>query len=268
MSAGFTYKDTGEMRAYPLFCGGDMMDMSVFDPFDPNVGTKVFNPYFIYVITHPQGNVLFDAGVHPKLRTDPRSRLGDLADVFQVIMTDDDWVIPCLARIGMVPADIDYVVQSHLHFDHTGGLEFLKQSKIFIQRQELAVARKPPIYQKDVYVDADFEHDLDWIELDGEHDIFADGMLRIIPTPGHTKGSQSLLVNLQSQPLFLLGDCVYLLEKMRQRLLPGVIWSPDAQIETWDMLEKVEREQGARLVPTHEIDYLESVPMAPNAWYS
>lgn len=268
MTGGFTFKDTGEMRAYPLFCGGDMMDMAVFDPFDPNVGTKVFNPYFIYVITHPQGNVLFDAGAHPTLRTAPETRLGELANVFEVVMSEDDWVVPCLSRIGLAPLDITYVVQSHLHFDHTGGLEFLKHAKIYIQRDELAFARTPPVYQKDVFVSADFEHDLNWIELDGEHDIFGDGSLRIIPTPGHTKGSQSLLVNLQSRPLFLLGDCVYLLEKMRQRLLPGVIWSPDAQIASWDMLEKIEREQGARLVPTHEIDYLESVPMAPTGWYS
>ncbi|TIU37831.1 MAG: hypothetical protein E5W28_06770, partial [Mesorhizobium sp.] len=64
------------MRIYPLYCGGDMTDWAVFDPFDPRAGQKVFNPYFVYVITHPEGNVLFDSGAHPTLRTDPHSRLG------------------------------------------------------------------------------------------------------------------------------------------------------------------------------------------------
>ena len=44
------------MRLYALHCGGDLSDMATFDPFDEHVGTKVYNPYFMYVVTHPQGN--------------------------------------------------------------------------------------------------------------------------------------------------------------------------------------------------------------------
>ena len=55
------------MRLYALHCGGDLSDMATFDPFDEHVGTKVYNPYFMYVITHPRGTVLFDSGVHPAM---------------------------------------------------------------------------------------------------------------------------------------------------------------------------------------------------------
>ena len=64
------------MRLYALHCGGDFMDWAAFDPFDERVGIKVYNPYFMYLVTHTRGNVLFDTGVHPQMGTDPEARLG------------------------------------------------------------------------------------------------------------------------------------------------------------------------------------------------
>ena len=62
---------------------GDLQDVAIFGPEHPQAGEALYNPYYMYVITHPQGNVLLDTGAHPTLRTDPRSRLGDMADVFE-----------------------------------------------------------------------------------------------------------------------------------------------------------------------------------------
>jgi N-acyl homoserine lactone hydrolase len=258
---------TDPMRLYALHCGGDLSDMATFDPFDEHVGTKVYNPYFMYVITHPEGTVLFDSGVHPAMLTDPASRLGDAAAAFQVKMTEDDTVQRCLARIGMVPSDIDLVAQSHLHFDHAGGLEWVRHAPVLVQREELAFAMNPPVYQRDIYVRADFDHDLQWRELDGDHDIFGDGRLTLLSTPGHTRGHQSLMVKLDSQVVILLADAAYLLAKMRARLLPGVLWSPDAMIASWDRLEGLEREHDALVMTTHDLDYEERVKLAPGAWY-
>ena len=255
------------MRLYALHCGGDVTDMATFDPFDEKVGTKVYNPYFIYVITHPQGTVLFDSGVHPAMRTDPESRLGEVAGSFQVQMTADDHIERRLATIGMKPSDIDIVAQSHLHFDHAGGLEWVRHAPVLVQRDELEFALDPPIYQRDIYVQADFDHDLDWQQLDGDHDIFGDGRVVVLSTPGHTRGHQSLMVKLDSQVVILLADAAYLLAKMRARLLPGILWSPDAMIATWDRVEELEREHDALLMTTHDLDYEERVKLAPGAWY-
>lgn len=261
------YKNTGEIRIYALFCGGDMMDMAVFDPFDEKVGTKCFNPYYAYLITHPAGNVLFDTAGHPDLRTNAQSRLGAAASAFEVVMEPSDWVIPRLRELGLEAGDVSHVVQSHLHFDHAGGLQWFRHAKIYVQRRELEFARNPPVYQKTAFVADDFEHDLDWHVLEGEHDMFGDGLLTIIPTPGHTPGHQSLLVRLKSRPVFLLADTTYLLSKMRQRALPGLLWSPDALIDTWDKVERIEAVENARLVATHELDFKSSVPKAPEHWY-
>lgn len=264
-NAGGPMSDAIELHA--LLCGGDVMDWAGFDPFDERVGTKVLDPYFVYVIKHPKGTVLFDSGAHPALGTDPASRLGDAADAFNVKLGPDDSLDRVLARIDLVPADIDLVIQSHLHFDHAGGLEMVKHAPVLVQKTELEFASDPPIYQREIYVAADFDHDLNWVELEGEHDVFDDGRLTIVPTPGHTAGHQSLLVKLDSQTVFLLADAAYLLEKMRARALPGVLWSPDAMIASWERIEELEREHDAFLIATHDLDYEERIRLAPDAHY-
>ena len=256
------------MRLYALHCGGDYMDWAAFDPFDERVGTKVYNPYFMYVITHPDGTVLFDSGVHPQMGTDPVARLGPAAASFEVLMTEDDTVDRRLASIGMKPTDIDLVAQSHLHFDHAGGLEWLTHAPVLVQREELSFALDPPVYQHLIYVRGDYEHELNWQELDGDHDIFGDGRLVLLSTPGHTKGHQSLMVRLDSgQTVILLADAAYLLAKMRERALPALLWSPDAMVASWERLEALEREHEAMLIATHDLDYRERVKLAPEAWY-
>ena len=83
---------SGAMRLYALHCGGDVSDWATFDPFDERVGTKAYNPYFMYVVTHPRGNLLFDSGVHPQMGTEPEARLGPAAASFEVQMTDGDHI--------------------------------------------------------------------------------------------------------------------------------------------------------------------------------
>jgi N-acyl homoserine lactone hydrolase len=256
-----------EVQIHALHCGGDMTDMAIFDPFDPEVGTKLYNPYFMYVVRHPAGTVLFDSGVHPDMRTDPVGHLGEAAATFEVQMTPEDHIERRLATVGLTPGDIDLVVQSHLHFDHAGGLQWLTHAPVLVQRAELEFAFDPPVYQRDIYARADFDCGLKWQPLDGDHDIFGDGVLTVVSTPGHTRGHQSLLVRLRSRNVFLLADAAYLLGKMRDRLLPAVCWSPDAMIATWDRVEALEREHEALLMTTHELDFRESVRLAPDAWY-
>jgi glyoxylase-like metal-dependent hydrolase (beta-lactamase superfamily II) len=123
------------------------------------------------------------------------------------------------------------------------------------------------VYQELIYIEADFSMDLDWQELDGDHDLFGDGRVAAISTPGHTRGHQSLLVRLDGQTVFLLADAAYLVDKMRSRSLPGILWSPDAIIASWDRIEEIEGREQARLVTTHALDYETTVKMAPESWY-
>jgi glyoxylase-like metal-dependent hydrolase (beta-lactamase superfamily II) len=255
------------MKMYAFHCGGEKTLRSVFDPMDPDCGGEIFPPYFFYLIRHPEGDVLFDSGAHPSYIDDPRSRLGAAADLYDIVMAPGDDVVSRLHSLDVEPEAISHAVQSHLHYDHAGGLEFLTEATVYVQKEELPFAYWPPVYQKTVYVRQDFDGVSKWKALDGEYDIFNDGRLIIFPTPGHTPGHQSLLIKLNDMSIILAGDAVYDKEKMEHRCLPGLLWSPDAMIASWERIEDMQRRHNAELIVTHDLHWEETIRLAPDEWY-
>jgi N-acyl homoserine lactone hydrolase len=254
------------IRLYALHCGGEEADIAAFDPFDKSVGTTIKIPWFCFLITHPRGNVLFDTGGHPSLAVDARGRLGAHADLWSVTMRAGDDVASKLAEVGLRPSDIRYVVISHLHYDHAGGLQFFSDAEIYIQREELRFAYSPPVYQGG-YIRGDFDCGLKWHEIEGDHDLFGDGTVTLVHTPGHTPGHQCLLVRLRDQTLLLLGDAAYIIQKMHDRRLPARYWNPDALIASWERIEELETQLGAELLAAHELSYETKIRCAPQQWY-
>jgi N-acyl homoserine lactone hydrolase len=254
-----------KLHAFPA--GGEIADMSVFSPFHPEIGTKVEIPYFVYLIEHPQGNVLFDSGGHPDLIDKPDEYLGPAAEAFEVTMKPGDDVVSRLATIGISPADVGHVAHSHLHYDHAGGVQFFPDATFYIQERELQFAYWPPVYQREIYLKADFDHDVNWLELEGEHDIFGDGKLVLFPTPGHTAGHQSLLVRLDSGPVILVADASYGPYNIDNDELPGLLWSPDAMVSSWRRIRALARKENARLIFTHDLDYAAKTKVAPEGFY-
>lgn len=249
-------------RLYALHCGGDFSDWAVFDPFDSRVGQRVYNPYFAYVYMHAEGAVLFDTGIHP----DAGQRLA-ATDTFELEVDDGDRIDRKLATIGLSADDVAVVVQSHLHFDHAGGLAWMANVPVMVQRRELEFATDPPVYQRAVYVPDDFAADIEWRLLDRDEDVFGDGSVTVLQTPGHTPGHQSLLVMLEKRPVLLLADAAYQVEKMRERCLPALLWSPDAIVASWERIESIEQDTGAELIATHDVLFRQRVRMAPDEWY-
>ena len=260
-------KNSSAMKMYAFHCGGEKTIRAVYDPFDANCAEAIQVPYFFYLIRHPEGDVLFDNGAHPALIDHARSRLGDAADLFEITMSPGEDVVSRLHTLGIEGEGISHVVQSHLHYDHAGGLEFLTEATVYVQKEELPFAYWPPVYQKDIYVRQDFDDVKKWKALTGDYDLFNDGRLLIFPTPGHTPGHQSLLVRLDSQAFILVGDAAYDKEKMQHRCLPGVLWSPDAIIASWERIEDMQRRYGAELILTHDLHWEETIKLGPEECY-
>ncbi|MFJ6570500.1 N-acyl homoserine lactonase family protein [Streptomyces sp. NPDC091292] len=134
-------------------------------------------PVFAYVVRHERGLLLFDSGIgeaDAETEAHYRPRRRGLAEA--------------LSGAGLSPADISLLVNCHLHFDHCGGNPLLAGRPILVQETELATARAGG-YTVDALVDfpgAVYE------EVAGETEIWPG--VRIIPTPGHTAGHQSLAV--------------------------------------------------------------------------
>jgi N-acyl homoserine lactone hydrolase len=255
------------MRLYAFHGGGEKGLMSTFNPFDPNAGAIVDIPYFFYLIQHPRGNVLFDTGGHPDLIDRAEERLGASTGVYEITMKAGDDVVSQLAQSGVGTGDVTHVVMSHLHYDHAGGIEFFPDATFYVQREELRFAHWPAIYQRSIYVRRDFDHPVRWRELTGDYDIFGDGRVVAFPTPGHTPGHQSLLVQLDNRTMILTADAAYMPETIDERILPGIVWSPDAMVASWERIEDLKRKYSAGLLFTHNLSWPQTTRVGPTAWY-
>jgi glyoxylase-like metal-dependent hydrolase (beta-lactamase superfamily II) len=256
-----------EVKLYALHCGGEEVDLCEFDPFDPRRGTKAISPFFAYLIDHPQGLVLFDTGANISFATDPRVRYGALADGFTIRMGAEDHVVQQMGAVGFRAEEVDYVVLSHLHYDHAGNIGDFPQARIVVQRSELVFAHWPPVYQRATYLQKDLSIEADWLEVEGEYDVFGDGRLVTFTTPGHTAGHQSMLVQLGTRALILVGDAAYQPDKMAERKLPALVWNSDAMVSSWERLEAWQRKYGADLILTHDLGFEERTKVAPKEWY-
>lgn len=149
-------------------------------------------PVHGFVVTHPGGALLVDTGVGG-----PDELLSD----WQVVNRS---VADALAEIDMTPADIDVVINTHLHFDHCGQNAVFRHAACHVQRAELDRARResPDLYDWFDFMNARFEL------IDGDAEVVPG--VSVIATPGHTRGHQSVLVaGADGAPEVLIGDAAY-----------------------------------------------------------
>jgi len=171
-------------------------------------GTEVPVPF--YLIRHPQGDVVVDGGNPLAVARDPRAHWGRLAELFEVHMTEEQHCAAQLRGLGIAPESVGHVVQTHLHIDHTGALGHFPGAEIVVHASELDSARTVEPPHAHGYVREDFEQPgLDWRPVQGELDLFGDGTVRLLPTPGHSAGHVSLLLHLaRTGPVLLTADAV------------------------------------------------------------
>jgi N-acyl homoserine lactone hydrolase len=213
-----------------------------------------------WVIEHPRGNVLFDTGMHPDLRTDA-ARLGRLLPNSSIDFPVDEELTPRLAGAGFRPTDIDVMVVSHLHFDHAGGTRELPDARLVVQRDEWKVGHHPKLVEVGLYAPSEFDVGHDVQMLDGEHDLFGDGSLVCIPTPGHTRGHQALRVQLPSGPVVLTGDCIYFQAMLDEMRTPPFGFDVDVQLESMRRLAALRDHEGCRLIYGHDMEQFRSIPV-------
>jgi N-acyl homoserine lactone hydrolase len=218
------------------------------------------------VIDHPQGAVIMDTGIPKEILTDPIGVLGPAGQLFDLRMEESDTTTSLLATIDLKPEAIQKVVLSHLHHDHAAALHLFPDAEVYVQEKELQFAKNPPVYQRSFYIEEQFSGPYNWHPLDGEHDLFGDGKVVLFPTPGHTPGHQAVRVTLDGQVVIVIFDATYSLEKMKERALPGLLWSPDHLVESWERIDEMAIQHSATLLATHDPD-VDRVKWAPEGRY-
>ncbi len=250
-----TATNSSPVRLTPLGCGWLTGATRLFLR---GVEGSIRVPVPAYRIEHPKGTILFDAGMHPDVATDPVARLGPIAKVFAVEMGLGDRVSARLEAHGSDPDRVDLVIVSHLHFDHAGGLASIPNADLMIQRREWEAAEDPDLAQRNGYLREDFDHGHRLRLVDGEHDVFGDGSVVCIPTHGHTPGHQSLRVRLDTGDVILAGDACYLHKTLADRHLPSVVHDEAEMLASLDRLDALQQ-GGAQIYFGHDPELWQSL---------
>lgn len=229
-------------------------------------GVEVPVPFFL--IRHPEGTVLVDGGNPAAVATDPRAHWGDLADVFEVHMTEDQHCAPQLASFGLEPASVSHVVQTHLHIDHTGALGHFPDARVVVHTRELEAARAADSPLRTGYVRADYDRpELKWQTTDSELDLFGDGTVRLIETPGHSTGHMSLLLNLEDTgPVLLTADASDNRDQWEGRARPRALHSREQATQSLERLHAVAEDTGALVVFGHDPENWSQLRRAPESY--
>ena len=166
-----------------------------------------------FLIEHPDGLVLFDAGLAPEAVADPRGEYGERAERLQLRFTADQRVDHQVIAAGHRLSDVTHVVLSHLHFDHAGCAHAFPSAQLVLGAGELAHARSgADKYTRSVDVSRVAAGTV--VELADDGDLLGDGSLVALRTPGHTPGHLSLLVRLPDRAYVLTGDAVHAREAL------------------------------------------------------
>ena len=142
-------------------------------------------PVYVHVIDHPDGRVLVDTG---------------MTELHPAVADMDPQLTP-LSEQDFNLAGIDVVVNTHLHFDHCGGNNLFPGTPIYVQRQELDDARTEEGYTIPEWVDPP---GVQYVSVEGELELLPG--VRLVPAPGHTRGSQVVVVEGTEHPTVIVGD--------------------------------------------------------------
>ncbi len=219
-------------------------------------------PVPVYLIAHPKGCALFDSGLHIDTQTDADRRLGRLAPYHTVHFSAGEEITSRLKIIDVAPERIDYIINSHLHFDHCGGNEQLPNATVLVQRREWEAAHDADLIEKVYYDPHDYDHGHRVRALDGEHDVFGDGSVVCVPTVGHTPGHQSLRVRIGNEDVVLAGDACYLRRTLDELHLPTACYDREQMLASLRRLRSL-RDKGAVIITGHDPEMWQTIPQAP-----
>jgi len=244
-------ESSGVDRLYVLDCGqGHATDQSRWSP-GVNVGVPLDIVDNCYLIHHAQGYLLWDSGISDRVAALAGGEIG--------AGTALSWRKPKtlaaqLDQIGVKPSDVRYIAVSHTHPDHVGNVDLFPTATLLIQKAEydwaFAPKGNPTFFASGV---PRFSPDHPTMKLEGDHDVFGDGSVMIISTPGHTPGHQSLLLHLPKTGwLVLSGDAVHFKENWDHRRVPGINFDKDQTLASMQRIADLLAEHHAELWINHD----------------
>lgn len=219
-------------------------------------------PVCSYLVVHEKGMAVFDTGLHTDIQRDQVAYMGAKFHSYQQCHYDPGQEIAAqLEAMQIDPKRINYVVNSHLHFDHCGGNAQIANADVVVQRREHEFACSGEGGAG--YIANDWATGQTFKMIDGEYDLFGDGSVVILPTHGHTPGHQSLRVRTEQGGEYVLcGDACYLRDNLDNLHLPGVLADAEATLQALKRFQLMEA-KGAKLMFGHDPGQWRDAPPGP-----
>jgi glyoxylase-like metal-dependent hydrolase (beta-lactamase superfamily II) len=272
--AGAASAQAQDIRLYVFSSGALTIGKGVlqnFGPMDPPIQV----PVGFYLVKHPKGNVLFDTGNNDNLIKDinwwPKGLQG-----LKPVTTPDVAIDAQLAKIGVTPDDVKYVVCSHLHLDHGGNVSRFPNSTIVVQKDEIQNAFWPVAGTGGPYIIGDvmplrapnsnYPNSQKMIQLDGDLDIYGDGSVVVKRWVAHTPGSQMMTVQLKNTGLIVLtGDNVYFRENVEKSLPPNIVlaYYPTGFYTAYEWIRHMMATEKADFFTAHDPDAFKAMKKPP-----
>ncbi len=230
---------TGELRAPSAFTdrpNGRLALPKIAAQFLGPRGGWQWLPVPAFLVEHPSaGALVIDTGLHPSCANDVSGNMGRAARfVYLPRMEHDQALRVQLPARGVELADVRVVIMTHLHVDHASAVSEFPGATFLVDRREWAAAAAGGF--RDGYHHRQFDHAFDWRSVDYESepvesfagfarsfDVFGDGSVRLVSTPGHTPGHQSVVLRCAHGEVLVVGDAAYTEAELRGEARPLLV---------------------------------------------
>jgi glyoxylase-like metal-dependent hydrolase (beta-lactamase superfamily II) len=222
-------------------------------------------PVPIFVVEHPsEGPFLIDVGYDPSIESDPRRTLGLLFGT--IVMKHRLAERAALAQVserGVDPAEVSLVIVTHLHLDHVSASRQWPQATFAVDRAErkAAAAPGPGPYVKPHLATIERWREIDYSGAEAFEsfkrtvDLFGDGLVRLVSSPGHSPGHQSVLLRLRDRYALICGDAAMSTLELREPVIDGIIVDQDSYIRSGEEMRAFMRAHPNTLaIPSHDAE--------------
>jgi glyoxylase-like metal-dependent hydrolase (beta-lactamase superfamily II) len=224
-------------------------------------------PVPAFLLEHPgAGPILVDTGFHASVAVDPKQNLGPVIGRFYTVeMKPEQAIAAQIRKLGIEPREVKVVIMTHLHLDHASAIsDFTEATYVLGQGEWAAFHGRLPTFHG--YIRKHVVHAVEYREVmydrpsvdsystfGRSYDLFGDGSVRLVYTPGHSRGHQSLIVRLKDRELLLAGDAVYFVETLEHERRGLFLDDEHNWRRSLREIQLYRRENpGALIIPSHD----------------
>lgn len=231
-------------------------------------------PVVAFLVEHPgAGPLLIDTGFHGSVAIEPGQAMGRFGGLlYRDVQMESSQAVPAQLRgLGIPPESVKTVVMTHLHSDHAGGIAHFPEATFVVSETEWRTAVKAG--QLNGYIKRQFDHAFDYrlVDFDGSDassfatfgrslDLFGDGSVMLVSTPGHTHGHMSVVLRMEQGEALITGDAAFTTRTIRESHLPHRL---DDEHRFRRSLKEIqlyaEQTPGALIIPGHDMEFFRTL---------